>query len=70
MTDHGKAHRAALIAGQPAPELSMEAKRFAAKQYLGDRHVLQGGKADWSRPTILPAWISGRPGAVQRSAGC
>jgi hypothetical protein len=70
MTDYGKPHRAALIAGTPAPRLSNEAKVAFATKQLGERHILQGAKPDWSRPTILPQWIAGRPGAFQRIAGC
>ena len=69
MTDHGKIHRAALIAGQPAPKLSIEAKRFAAIQFLGSHYVLAGGRPDWSRPTVLPAWIGARPGSSLRVSG-
>jgi hypothetical protein len=68
MTDYGKAHRQALIAGQPAPRLTNEAKCHIATRYLGNRHILAGGNPDWTKPTILPAWLSGRPGAVERTA--
>ena len=69
MTDFGKPHRAALIAGKSAPVLSLEAKRFAAINYLGRHHVLAGGRPDWTRPTVLPAWLANRSGAIQRTAG-
>ena len=69
MTDHGNTHRAALIAGLPAPKLSIEAKRFAAIKHLGNHYVLKGGTPDWTRPTVLTAWISKRWGYASRVAG-
>ena len=69
MTDHGKIHRAALIAGEDAPKLSHAAKLQIAINRLGPRYVLAGGCPDWSRPTVLTAWISTRSGSASRVAG-
>ena len=66
--DHAKNIRTALINGEKSPPLSAEAKIAQAKRVLGDRYILNGGKADWSRPTVLPHWLANRPGAVQRAA--
>lgn len=69
MTDHGKIHRAALIAGDAAPKLSHAAKVQIAINRLGPRYVLAGGCPDWTRPTVLPAWISARAGSASRVSG-
>ena len=69
MGDHGKDFRSSLINGTKAPSLSIEAKREHAKQRLGNHYVLRGGTPDWTRPTVLPAWIASRPGAFERTAG-
>ena len=69
MTDHGKTHRAALIAGEDAPKLSHAAKLQIAINRLGPRYVLAGGRPDWSRPTVLTAWISNRAGSASRVSG-
>ena len=69
MTDHGKTHRAALIAGNEAPKLSHAAKLQIAINRLGNRYVLAGGNPDWTRPTVLTAWISNRAGSALRVSG-
>ena len=69
MTDHGKIHRAALIAGDESPKLSHAAKLQIAINRLGPRYVLAGGCPDWSRPTVLTAWISNRAGSASRVSG-
>lgn len=69
MNDYGKSHRAALIAGNESPKLSHAAKVQIAINRLGPRYVLAGGKPDWSRPTVLPEWISRQDGAASRVAG-
>lgn len=67
--DLGMNFRQSLIHGTKPPVLSNEAKREHAKQRLGGRYVLAGGTPDWSRPTVLTAWLASRPGAFQRTAG-
>jgi len=67
--DHAKEFRTSLIHGTKAPALSIEAKREHAKQRLGSRYVLAGGTPDWTRPTVLRAWLATRPGAFDRTAG-
>ena len=67
--DHAKHIRESLIAGEKTQQASLEAKRYRAKMILGDRYVLAGGSPDWSRPTVLTAWMVSRIGAHWR-AGC
>jgi len=70
MIDYAKNIRRALIDGDKSPTLSPDTKLYMAKRALGEKAVFAGGTPDWTKPTVLPAWIAGRPGAIERTAGC